>query len=79
MPQKEAVQSPQQLGEQYLRELRELLDEGEISAAFAQRVRDDLFETGGPDQLPALKWSVWCSYVEDQQQLSFISELRKSS
>ena len=66
-----AIENPQQLGDRYLRELRDLVDEGKITAAFAQRVVDDMFDAGDAGQ-PLLKWSVWCSYVEEQQQLGLI-------
>jgi hypothetical protein len=52
-----AIENPQQLGERYLLELRDLVDEGKITAAFAQWVVEDLFDAGDAGQL-LLKWSV---------------------
>jgi glycyl-tRNA synthetase alpha subunit len=76
MPHNEAIENPEQLGERYLQELRDLVDERQITAAFAQRVVEDLFDAGEAGQM-VLKWSVWCSYIEEQQQLGLISELRE--
>jgi len=53
------------LGERYRRELRELVDQGEISAAFARRVMDDLFMTGESGQPPRLRPSVWSAYLAE--------------
>jgi hypothetical protein len=77
-PHNEVIENPRQLGERYLQELRDLVDEGKITAAFAQRVVDDLFDAGEAGQM-VLKWSVWCSYIDEEQQLGLISELRKLS
>jgi polyhydroxyalkanoate synthesis regulator phasin len=78
VPNNETIENPRQLGERYVQELRDLVDEGKITAAFAQRVMRDLFETGEPGQF-SLKWSVWCSHIEEQQQLAVMSKLRESS
>ena len=78
MPHNEAIENPRQLGERYLQELRDLVDEGKITAALAERVVEDLFDAEEEGQL-LLKWSVWCSYIEEQQQLGLISELRELS
>jgi polyhydroxyalkanoate synthesis regulator phasin len=77
VPNDEGVEGPRQLGERFLRELRDLVDQGEISPADARRVIDDLFEAGQADR-PRLKWSVWQDHIEEQQ-LAVISDLRKSS
>ena len=77
-PHNEAIENPRQLGERYLQELRDLVDEGKITAAFAQRVVEDLFDAGEAGQL-LLKWSVWCSFIEEHQQLGLISGLRELS
>ena len=78
MPHNEVIENPRQLGDRYLQELRDLVDEGKITAAFAQRVVEDLFDAGEAGQL-LLKSSVWCSFVEHQQQLGLISGLRELS
>jgi hypothetical protein len=78
MPHNEAIENPRQLGERYLRELRDLVDEGKITAAFAERVVEDLFDAGEAGEM-VLKWSVWCSYIDEEQQLGLICELRKLS
>lgn len=61
----DGIETPAQLGARYLRELRELVDEGEITWRFAQRVIDDLFitEAGQP---PRLRPSVWHAYIAEQ-------------
>ena len=59
----EEVQTPGQLAELYLGELAELVEQGEISADFARRVTDDLFEPAQPGQARKLRPSVWRSYV----------------
>ena len=78
MPHNEAIENPRQLGERYLQELRDLVDEGKITAALAERIVEDLFDSDEAGQ-KVLKWSVWCSYVDQEQQLGVISELRKLS
>ncbi len=78
MPHNEAIETARQLGERYLQELRDLVDEGKITAAFAQRIVDDLFDAGEAGQM-VLKWSVWCAHIEEQQQLGLITELRELS
>lgn len=73
----QSIESPNELAERFWRELRELVEQGEIGPAVADRVRDDLFEPVEAGQRPRLKWSVWCSYIEGEHQLSIISELRR--
>lgn len=63
MRDKEEIETPRQLAERYSRELRELVDQGEISPSFARRVRDDMFVAGEEGQPPRLRWSVWRNYV----------------
>jgi len=64
-PSNQSIETPRQLAERYRQELRELVDHGEISASVAKRIMDDLFETGASGEPPMLRWSVWCTYVED--------------
>lgn len=59
------IETPHELGARYLRELRELVDQGEISPLFAQRIIDDLFTPGEPGQPPRLRWSVWSAYIAE--------------
>jgi len=63
------LDTPAELAERYWNELIELVAEGEISAVFAQQVRNDLFLAAAPDEKPALRSSVWRAYVEGQQAL----------
>lgn len=72
MAEDEVIETPAELGNRYLGELQALVDDGEISLSVAQRILDDLFDPAAPGDQPRLKWSVWCAYVEDQQQLSAI-------
>jgi hypothetical protein len=60
-----SIESPEQLGERYRRELRDLVDLEEISPRAAQRILDDLFETNATDGVPRLRWRVWTAYVEE--------------
>lgn len=63
LPNIEGVETPGQLGELYLHELEELVEQGEISADFARRVTDDLFEPTEPGQARKIRQSIWRSYV----------------
>ena len=67
-PSNQSIETPRQLAERYRRELRELVDDGEISASVAERLMDDLFETSAQGQTPVLRWSVWAAYVEEADQ-----------
>ena len=60
-----AIESQQELGERFWRELRELVDLGEVSPAFSERVIEDMFEPAPAGQIPPLRWSVWRAYVEE--------------
>lgn len=57
------METPRQLAARYWSELLDLVEEGEISPAFARRVRDDLFVSAEPDQEPVLRPHVWRAYV----------------
>ena len=63
----QSIETPHQLAERYRQELRELVDDGEISAAVAERVTDDLFEAATAGEPPTVRWSVWCAYVENAE------------
>jgi hypothetical protein len=65
MSDRQVIETPQALGERYWRDLEELLEQGEISLPIAQRVRDDLFEPAEPGEIPKLRWSVWCRYLQE--------------
>jgi hypothetical protein len=73
----QAIESPAELAARLWLELRDLVEQGEISGAFAERVRKDLFEPPEPGKRPALKWSVWSSYVEGEAQLLSIRQMRR--
>lgn len=60
-----AIESQQELGERFWSELRELVELGEISPAFAERVIKDMFDPAPTGQMPLLRWSVWRAYVEE--------------
>ena len=72
----ESIETPRQLGERYRRELRELVDDGEISESVAQRIMDDLFEPAPAGGAPTLRWSVWSTYVESADRNASVACLR---
>jgi polyhydroxyalkanoate synthesis regulator phasin len=59
------IQTPQALGEEYWRELRELVDHGEISATLAKQITDDMFEQSAPGEPPRLRRSYWRTYLKE--------------
>lgn len=65
MASQEQIEGPAQLGERFRSELRELVDLGEISPAFAQRITNDLFEAGEAGDDMSLRSSTWFRYIED--------------
>ena len=71
-----SVGGRRELGECYWRELRELVDSGEVSLSFAQRIAADLFE-GDPAIAPVLKHSVWLGCVNNIVALFEIEALRR--
>jgi hypothetical protein len=73
---KESIETPRQLGERYRRELRELVDDGEISESVAQRIIDDSFEPAPAGEAPTLRWSVWSAYVESADRNASVARLR---
>jgi hypothetical protein len=72
----ENLETPRELGERYRRELRELVDHGEISESVARRIMDDLFEPVPAGEAPVLRWSVWCAYVEAADRNASVARLR---
>jgi hypothetical protein len=64
------IKSVDALGTQYLRELRDLLDDGEIDSGLAQRILDDLFEEAEPGLQPRLKASIWLAYLDQKRRLA---------
>lgn len=77
MNDEQPVESPSQLGDRFWRELRELVQCGEISSEFAGHVIEDLFESHERGQKPVLKWSVWCAYLKEQQDLASLFAIRR--
>jgi hypothetical protein len=75
-PSRESIETPRQLGERYRRELRELVDHGEISESVARRIMDDLFEPVPAGEAPVLRWSVWSAYVEAADRNASVARLR---
>ena len=71
----ENLETPRELGERYRRELRELVDDGEISASVAKRILDDLFEPAAAGEPRTLRWSVWSTYVEDADRNASVARL----
>jgi hypothetical protein len=63
MRDQEQIETPGQLAERFSRELRELVEQGEISPSLARRVTEDLFTPGEEGQPPRLRWSAWRTYV----------------
>jgi hypothetical protein len=59
------VETRDELGERYLRELEQLVIEGEISASLARRVRADLFDRAEPGKAPQLRRDVWQAYLDE--------------
>jgi len=62
----DGIETPRQLGERYRRELRELVEQGEISPSFARRVMDDIFAPSEPGESRRLRNSVWRRYVAER-------------
>ena len=60
----EPLESRQELSLRYLRELQELIDDGEIDVAAAERIRCDLFEEGVNGN--RLKLAVYQSYLTER-------------
>lgn len=59
-------ESRRELSERYLRELEELVADREISPEFAKRVRDDMFQEGGPGEPPRLRLAYWRSHLKEK-------------
>jgi hypothetical protein len=72
----EAIRTRAELGDQFLRELCELRDDREISAALAGRILDEFFEPAEPGQRPRLKMSVWRACTRDGRDARVIAQLR---
>lgn len=70
------VRSRAALGDQFLRELRELRDDGDISAELAERIFDDFFEPVAAGERPQLKLSVWRACAEEDRKTRVIAHLR---
>jgi len=66
MAKEQKIETPRALSSRFHRELRELVEEGEISPAFAERVMSDLFEPVQPGEKPPLRSWVWFAFVEEQ-------------
>lgn len=61
-----SVESRSELSARYLRELSELIDDRQISAADARTVIDDLFEPEQAGAAPRVRLSVWRAYLKDR-------------
>jgi hypothetical protein len=57
------IESQRELGERYLRELDELLHQGEISPLLARRIMDDMFIDVEPGKPLSLRWRFWRNHV----------------
>jgi len=60
------AESRSELSDRYMRDLSEMVDQGEIGPLAAQRIRDDLFEATQDGQGWLLKISVWRSYLKER-------------
>jgi len=54
------------LSGRYMRELAELIDDRQISAAVAQQVIEDLFEPQAPGPARRVRLGVWRAYLKDR-------------
>lgn len=70
------VESPDELGDRFWRELGELVDCGDISREFADQVIEDLFEPREQGQKPVLKHSAWRAYLKERQDLASLFSKR---
>lgn len=59
------IETPQVLARRYWTELAGLVEQGEISVALADRVRNDMFEPGSTKAVPRLRDSIWRSYLAE--------------
>jgi polyhydroxyalkanoate synthesis regulator phasin len=66
MAKEQKIETPGALSSRFHRELRELVEEGEISPSFAERVMGDLFEPAQPGEKPSLRSWVWFAFVNEQ-------------
>lgn len=75
----DTIGGPDELAKQFLNELTELVEGGEISADFAQRVIDDLFEPVTAGRAQRLQAWVWRAYFEEEEALLTVSRIRRNS
>jgi polyhydroxyalkanoate synthesis regulator phasin len=66
MAKQQKIETPAGLSARFHRELRELVEGGEISPSFAERVVDELFEPAQPGEKPSLRSWVWSAFVDEQ-------------
>lgn len=71
------LETPRQLGERYERELREMVEDGEISPDLARRIMGDLFEPAAAGEPRSLRWFIWNAHVEEADQASLRVRLGK--
>jgi hypothetical protein len=62
-PRPQVIETPEAFGERCWDELIELIEQGEISASFAERVRTDMFEPAAPGRPPRLRRRYRDSYL----------------
>jgi hypothetical protein len=60
------MQSRSELSNRFIRELREMVDDREISVAAARRIADDMFEAEEAGQPRRVRLAVWQSYLKDR-------------
>ena len=62
----EQIETRRELSERFLRELDELVWDGEFSRAVAEQIARDIFEPLTPGRRPLVRAEVWQSYVRER-------------
>ena len=60
------MESRSELSNRFIRELREMVDDREISLAAARHIADDMFEAEEAGQPRRVRLAVWQSYLTDR-------------
>jgi hypothetical protein len=63
MSKRQAIASREELSEDYWNQLIDLVEQGEISSAFAHRVCRDMFEEPAAGEVPRLRERFWQLYL----------------
>lgn len=62
----EPIETRRELSERFLRELDELVWDGEFSRGVAEQIARDIFEPPAPGRRPLVRVEVWQSYIRDR-------------